>query len=220
MNLKFYLFGDSFCFGQLVSHHLTWISSLSESLNNLSKHSSVLIQNASVNGNTTRLALERMSYDVTSHSPDFLLVQFGMNDCNYWQSDFTVPRVSERAFEANLVEIVERAFLCGISQIFLCTNHPSLKGEFSHFPTKSHSENNKRYNDIIRRTAALLQQENESVIFLDNESYWYEIMESNPQIRLEKLLLPDGIHLSETGHRIYSEYSEVIISDAVKKLLL
>ena len=110
--------------------------------------------------------------------------------------------------------------MCGISQIFLCTNHPSLNGEFSHFPTKSHSENNKRYNDIIRRTAALLQQENESVIFLDNESYWYEIMESNPQIRLEKLLLPDGIHLSETGHRIYSEYSEVIISDAVKKLLL
>jgi lysophospholipase L1-like esterase len=220
MNLKFYLFGDSICFGQLVSHHLTWISSLSESLNNLSKHSSVLIQNASINGNTTRLALERMSYDVTSHSPDFLLVQFGMNDCNYWQSDFTVPRVSERAFEANLVEIVERAFLCGTSQIFLCTNHPSLKGEFSHFPTKSHSESNKRYNDIIRRTAALLQQENESVILLDNESYWYEIMESNPQIRLEKLLLPDGIHLSETGHRIYSEYSGVIISDAVKKLLL
>jgi lysophospholipase L1-like esterase len=59
MSVKFYLFGDSICFGQLVSHNLTWISSLSSRLSEiLSPEKDVLIQNASINGNTTRQALE------------------------------------------------------------------------------------------------------------------------------------------------------------------
>ena len=221
MAIKFYLFGDSICFGQLVSHHLTWSSSLSRRLNELAKgYSSVLIQNASINGNTTRLALERMSYDVTSHDPDLLLVQFGMNDCNYWQTDFVVPRVSERAFGANLIEIAECAFLANVKQIFLCTNHPSLKGTFPHFPTQSHAASNKRYNEIIRSTAKSLQAEKRPVVLIDNEFHWYQLIESDPTIILDTLLLPDGIHLSEAGHRVYDEYAGGKISAVFKSLFL
>jgi len=82
-NVQLYLFGDSICFGQLISGHRTWASSLAESLEGLnSEHKTFLVQNVGVNGNTTRQALERLNYDVTSHAPKYVLIQFGMNDCN------------------------------------------------------------------------------------------------------------------------------------------
>lgn len=151
MNIKFFLFGDSICFGQLVSHHLTWISRLSSRVSGiLGSEFGVLIQNASINGNTTRQALERMSYDITSHQSDVLLVQFGMNDCNYWQTDFGAPRVSPRSFDSGLLEIIDRAIAAGVKHIFLATNHPSTKGEFPHLVGLSHAESNQKYNAIIR----------------------------------------------------------------------
>jgi acyl-CoA thioesterase-1 len=212
MNVKFYLFGDSICFGQLVSHHLTWISSLSSRISEiLGSESGVLIQNASINGNTTRQALERMSYDVTSHQPDVLLVQFGMNDCNFWQTDFGAPRVSQRSFESNLHEIIDRADAAGVKHIFLATNHPSTKGEFPHLVGLTHAESNKKYNAIIRKLACSLIDVKKSLTLIDNEKFWMSRIESQSGVRLDDLLLPDGIHLSEAGHRLYDEYAGSII---------
>jgi lysophospholipase L1-like esterase len=212
MNVKFYLFGDSICFGQLVSHHLTWISSLSSRLSRV-VGLSALIQNASINGNTTRQALERMSYDVASHRPDVLLIQFGMNDCNYWQTDFGVPRVSLRSFESNLIEIIERAEMVGVKHIFIATNHPSTKGKFIHMNGLTHSESNEKYNSIIRMLAKSLINANKNITLIDNEKFWLDLIESKPEILLEDLLLPDGIHLSESGHRLYNEYAVKIICE-------
>lgn len=212
MNVKLYLFGDSICFGQLVSHHLTWISSLSSRLSKiLNPLSDVLIQNASINGNTTRQALERMSYDVTSHQPDVLLVQFGMNDCNYWQTDFGAPRVSERSFESNLYEIIDRADAAGVKHIFLATNHPSMKGEFPNLGGLTHSESNKKYNSIIRNLSCSLIDRKKGLTLIDNEKFWLEKIELKSGVCLDDLLLPDGIHLSESGHRLYDEYAASII---------
>jgi lysophospholipase L1-like esterase len=83
------------------------------------------VVNASVNGNTRRQALERMPYEVQSHPLDVLLVQFGMNDCNYWRTYHGLPRVSQAAFRANLAEIIERAFRFGAQRVLLNTNHPT-----------------------------------------------------------------------------------------------
>ena len=105
--IKLYLFGDSICFGQLVSSYKTWASSLATALEKLNNSETrFLVQNAGVNGNTTRQALERLYYDVISHSPKYVLIQFGMNDCNYWETDRGLARVSPTAFMANLKEIV------------------------------------------------------------------------------------------------------------------
>jgi hypothetical protein len=58
---SFYLFGDSICYGQLVSPERTWAMALSIALNNLSIfEGNFLLQKTGVNGNTTRQALERM----------------------------------------------------------------------------------------------------------------------------------------------------------------
>lgn len=214
--IKFYLFGDSICFGQLVSSHETWASSLAVELavldNDLSYY---LVQNAGVNGNTTRQALERMQYDVISHKPDYLLIQFGMNDCNYWETDNGMPRVTKQAFVANLEEIVMKAIGAGAKHCFINTNHPSLKGKFKFPVNKSYDESNAEYSDLIRMAYANLLDKGYPVTLFDIELGWKNIIQKNPQIRLENLLLSDGIHLSREGHLIYKK---IIIETLVKFL--
>jgi lysophospholipase L1-like esterase len=213
---SFYLLGDSICFGQLVSPHRTWVSRLAEMLPGLLA-CRVLVQNASINGNTTRQALERMAYDITSHSPDYLLVQFGMNDCNYWETDGGVPRVSKAAFSANLLEIVERALVTGTRHIFLNTNHPSLKGVFRHLPAQTHFASNREYNEVIRTTHRLMIEGKMPVTLIDIEDAWSMRLRAENAQKLEGLLLEDGIHLSPFGHDLYFEIVGTEVTQVLRR---
>lgn len=211
---SFFLLGDSICYGQLVSPHRTWVSRLAELLSSL-LNGLVLVQNASINGNTTRQALERMAYDITAHSPNYLLVQFGMNDCNYWETDLGVPRVSKAAFSANLLEIAERALIAGAKHIFFNTNHPSLKGAFHHLPEKTHFASNREYNEIIRVTYRSMVASKMPVTLIDVERAWNERLHGENAQKLEDLLLEDGIHLSLQGHDLYFE---IVGAEVARKL--
>jgi lysophospholipase L1-like esterase len=199
-----------------VSIHKGWVTRLAAHVTELCEQRSidVLVLNASINGNTTRQALERMPYDVQSHGVDFMIVQFGMNDCNYWQSDRGVPRVSQNSFGANLDEIVTRAFKFGAKGIILNTNHPTTRTrEKLPFTAITYQESNKRYNEVIRRVA---QEWGNSVLLNDVEIHFIEMIESGKVQTLEELLLDDGLHLSERGHQIYYDAVEPMID----KLLL
>ena len=155
-NYKIYLFGDSICFGQLVNHHITWVSFLSRSVDELkdSKYN-YIIQNCGINGNTTRQGLERLNFDVTSHTPDIVLIQFGINDSNHWATDKGLPRVSPKSFLANLEEIIDKLIISGTKHCFLNTNHPIGKANFNFeskkIKVKSFKEHNKSYNNLIRK---------------------------------------------------------------------
>jgi lysophospholipase L1-like esterase len=208
--LKFFIFGDSICFGQFVSPHLTWVTTLAKELHEKILARSVIVNNASINGNTTRQALERMPYDIQSHAPHFLLVQFGMNDCNYWRSDCGLPRVSPRAFEANLGEIVDRAFVCGVKCVFLNTNHPTPINIAENWAPRSYQESNARYNTIIRSVCDRLAT-NLPVALIDVEKAWLKRLDSG--VDLNDLVLDDGLHLSEKGHQIYRN---VVVSKVVQ----
>jgi len=204
-NVQLYLFGDSICFGQLISGHRTWASSLAESLEGLnSEHKTFLVQNVGVNGNTTRQALERLNYDVTSHAPKYVLIQFGMNDCNYWKSDGGLPRVSPKAFMANLEEIVRKCFKSGVSHCFINTNHPSRKGAFKHVHDITYDESNRQYNDHIREAVNIMQNSGLEITLFDIEKIWCDYLTSYSNLNLSDLLLDDGIHLSLSGHQLYS----------------
>jgi lysophospholipase L1-like esterase len=213
---KVYLFGDSICFGQLVSGHKTWANALARSLEDL-KTSNVdfLVQNAGVNGNTTRLALERLYHDVLSHRPNYVIVQFGMNDCNFWASDGTSPRVSQAAFKANLIEIVEKCFSLGIQHCFINTNHPSQKGSFAHTDLTTYDKSNALYNKLIREAYWQLHNDKHKVTLIDIEKIWFEFLEAETNIELKNLLLPDGVHLSEMGHRLYEE---TVVDTLIKEI--
>jgi acyl-CoA thioesterase-1 len=201
--VKLYLFGDSICFGQLVSSHKTWATVLATALEKLHiPGKQFLVQNAGVNGNTTRQGLERMYYDVTSHSPDYVLIQFGMNDCNYWETDRGMPRVSPAAFIANLQEIVNRCLCIGVKHCFINTNHLSMKGAFRHIDYQTYDQSNHEYNKLIREVVNSMAREMRISMF-DIEEVWVRHLRDNPLVNLQDLLLEDGIHLSDSGHQLY-----------------
>lgn len=207
-------FGDSICVGQGVSLHKGWVTRLAAHVESLahSLGSDVVVVNASVNGSTTRQALERMPYEVQSHGVDGAIVQFGMNDCNFWESDRGLARVGPEAFFANLLEIVDRAVHFGARRVILNTNHPTTRRtRVMPWAPCSYQESNERYNSLIREAAACRPQ---YVTLVDIERHVLEQVGSDRAV-LESLLLPDGLHLSEHGHALY--YS--LVSGPVEALV-
>jgi lysophospholipase L1-like esterase len=177
-------FGDSICHGQHVSIDKIFVTLLAVHLNTRSRPP-VLVENRSVNGNTTRQALERLSYDVSSHRPQVVYVQFGYNDCHLWATDNGEPRVALPAFHGNLLEIVAKLRAAGTSTVLLATNTPTRKP--ADYEARVHT-----YNDAVRETAHATGSQ-----LLD--------LAVAPGHDPETMLLADGLHLSETGHRFYFE---------------
>ena len=205
-SVKIMFFGDSICVGQYVSLHRGWVTRTSSSLAELGSEYGchVIVTNASQNGRTTRQALENMPYEVQSQSVDILIVQFGMNDCNYWESDRGMPRVSQKAFWANLHEIIDRALAVGIQKIFLNSNHPTGRSdEILPYTDFSYQDSNEQYNAIIRKVAS----ERDRRVSLNEIETIFKRHTGNDPNKLNDLLMPhpDLLHLSEKGHDLYFE---------------
>lgn len=213
---KVIFFGDSICYGQGVSLFRGWVPRIASRLeDNVRRYNfQILVTNASVNGNTTRLALERMPYEIQATSPDILIVQFGMNDCNYWETDHGIPRVSPKAFAANLEEIITRAFNFEVKHVILNTNHPTLRNQTimagSHI---TYQESNESYNRLIRLVAGLFA---DRVILNDIEVAVQNAVNAGQS--LESLLQPDSLHLSEKGHDLYFDVSYPIVWNKILQL--
>jgi lysophospholipase L1-like esterase len=200
MNVLFY--GDSICNGQGIAIHKGWVPRVSATLSDIAAEYSrpLVVINSAVNGRTTRQALETMPYEVQSLSPEVLVVQFGMNDCNIWETDRGHPRVSPLAFEGNLLEIVQRGLTFGARAVFLHTNHPTTR---DHTPlahsTVTYEAQNRAYNDIIRKVARLGDPR---VRFVDIAAAFQEAIGGDAD-RTQRYVLADGLHLSEEGHELY-----------------
>lgn len=207
--MKVLFFGDSICFGQKISPHKIWVTRISRMICDMPGTEDLVVVNSSVNGNTTRMALERIPADVQKEKPDIIFIQFGINDSHFWETDKGVPRVSSKAFETNLEEIIARARNFGASTIFLSTNHPT--SSYLDYLNRKHNENNRKYNLIIRKVAS----NDDGVILIDMEKVFLDIMDSGTP--LCDLLLPDGIHLSLKGHDLYVETVYPFIEKSVKK---
>lgn len=142
-----------------------------------------------------------MPYEIQSHGYDILIIQFGMNDCNYWHTDGGLPRVSKMAFEANLNEIIDRGLQFGAKKTFLNTNHPTPRTEKFVHASISYQESNIEYNQIIRRVGNYRK----NIILNDVETYIVEYLEKD-NLMVDKVVLSDRLHLSELGHQIYFDF--------------
>lgn len=215
--IRVVFFGDSVCFGQGVSIHKGWVPRLSAHLEQLAAglETEFIVVNTSVNGSTTRQALERMPYEVQSHGVDILLVQFGMNDCNYWQSDRGLPRVSRPAFRANLEEIIARGYQFGAKRVLLNSNHLTGREiEPMPFSEITYQQSNLIYNQIVRDIG---NSEDPRILFTDIERI-FENETGGDANRLKALLLPDLLHLSEAGHEVYFRALRPVVEQAVRAL--
>jgi len=218
--IKVFFFGDSVCVGQHVSLHKGWVTRISAGFSEFSdsRGCQVIVSNVSASGRTTRQALEQMPYEIQNQLPDVLIVQFGMNDCNYWQSDQGVPRVSPRAFEANLEEIVGRALAFGVKTVCLNTNHPTGRDQ-KNLPhaALTYQQSVERYNQIIRDVAA---SGGPRVVLNDIEQVFRAYAQGD-RARLLELVLPDPdlLHPSEKGHELYFSAIYPVLVAAVSELI-
>ncbi len=186
---KLIFFGDSICFGQYVSTHKGWVVRISKEFEN-----QLLVVNSSVSGRITRQALEDMPYHIQEQRPDILVVQFGMNDCNYWKSDRGMPRVSPDAFKANIEEIIARAFTFEVKKIILNTNHVTgLNEKIIPHTNITYQESNEFYNTLIRAASSNFVD----VVLCDVEK------EFKKNGYVADFLLPDLLHPNEVGHSLY-----------------
>jgi len=208
--LTYVAMGDSITFGQYVDPGLRWAFLVERRLSERFG-GSFEVHVRGVSGETTRMGLERFPQDVQELEPDLLTLQFGLNDCNCWETDRGLPRVSERAFQANLVEMIARGRRFGARRIILSTNHPTVR--VSEVASGEQYESaNARYSQLIREVA--VEQE---VILCDVrrtfERFSYD--------ELEELLLPypDQLHLSPAGNAVYADAIWPFIEQAASELL-
>jgi len=209
--MKVFFFGDSIGFGQLISPHKIWVNQISVQLEVDFPEVDFLVNNASISGNTTRMALERVAYDIQEHSPDLVVVQFGINDANYWQSDKGLPRVSRLAFEGNLQEIIDRSRNFGAKRVILNTNHPTSK-KLGIGPYSEHQQSNFIYNQIVRKVA-----QTKEVALIDIETVLLDRVRQGGQGK--DFLLQDGVHLNLTGHQLYFDNVYPIVKTCVAEIL-
>jgi lysophospholipase L1-like esterase len=198
-------FGDSITAGQYVSPRHHWTTLLRDRLGDL-ELTHVLYSVGAVSGDTTRQGLERFPTEVQSVRPHVITIQFGLNDCNRWQTDGGLPRVSELAFEANLLEMIDRARRFGTTEVILCTNHPTLRTT-TFEDGATYEDCRRRYNEIVRRVA------NDADVLLHDVEAAFAPLEP----RLGELLMepPDVLHLSAAGHAVYADLLEPALRGAL-----
>jgi len=193
--------GDSITEGQYVHHALRWtelvICRVRAKLADHIDVDALHFFNRGISSETTRQGLERYPRDVQVLKPRVMTLQFGLNDCNCWDTDLGLPRVSKAAYRANLIEMIVRARACGTKHIVLSNNHPTLR--FRNLASGQNLEERRiAYNEIVRQVA------NETgVTFCDIASVFADLDKAS----LADMLLaePDVLHLSPLGHERYAQ---------------
>ena len=197
MPVRVVCMGDSITVGQFISPTQRWTTLLERSLQESLGTESVEVLNQGLNGETTRGGLERFPVAVQALEPAILTLQYGMNDCNCWQSDKGAHRVSIEAFTANLLEMVDRSRRFGVGDVILITNPRSLR-QARMVNGELYEEANARYSQAMREVAVKAE-----VTLCDVRAAFSDL---TPE-QLEPLLLPppDCLHLTERGHVKYAE---------------
>lgn len=208
--ITFGFFGDSICVGQGVSLYKGWVTGVARASLDLSEALAVPIKvfNASVNGRTTRQALEDMPYAVQSQSVDAIWIQYGLNDCNFWDSDFGLPRVSIGGYRENLLEMVARAQASGVKKVIVANNHPTnLNKAGSSVSGEVYEANNREY---CNATLTIESEVGDDVFCVDIYNNFRKAV-SESEYSLSAFLERDGLHLSEKGHQLYHDIAWPLI---------
>jgi lysophospholipase L1-like esterase len=159
--------GDSVTAAQYVEPEFGWVNLLG-------------FTGAGVPGDTTRLGLERFPRDVQDRHPERVLIQFGHNDANRWQSDCGLPRVSLAAYRSNLAEMIERARTFG--------GVPLLLGMTRPVRDPAYVADCERYDEAAREVA------------IETGTAWCPMWSL-----FEAQHFLDGLHLNPEGHRLYAK---------------
>lgn len=186
------------CFGDSITgvyYHTggrrSWCDLLGIALTRTFPHARVEMINAGVSGNDTDAALKRMEKDVLRHTPDLVVVMFGMND---------VRSLTPVVFRNNLQTIVQRARGGGAEVMLMTPN--AIGPEDPVRPSARLDE----YVRIVRDVGRKLE-----LPVVDTHSVYAEIMAADPAAW--QRLMSDTIHPNLRGHRIFAEEVARAITD-------
>ena len=158
-----------------------------------------------------------MPSDIQKYRPEFIVIQFGINDANYWQTDVKCPRVSPEAFKANLIEIIGRAKIFGARKIILNTNH--LQNCHDIFPNTVNltlHDTSFAYNEIIRQ-AYLIYKNDVSKFTQKCNVYLNDIEKWIKEEKIDyKSMTLDGVHLNRFGHDQYFRNMVKVLKKEIK----
>ena len=162
----------------------------------------VTVINAGVRGDTTEKAELRWQHDVLDHSPDLVVIQFGINDAtiDVWKTPpATTSRVPLREFRSHVLKFIRDARAQGAQVVVMTPNplswKPRLVELYGRAPydvtdPQGLNVNLARYAEAVRDLA-----HTEGVPLVDvwaaHEAFAREHQES---------LLLDGIHPNAGGH--------------------
>jgi len=168
------------------------------------------VVNAGIGGNNTDMARERFERDVLRENPDFVIIQFGINDAavDVWQEPPSEkPRVSLAQYEKNLRIFVSTLKKRAVNVILMTPNPmrwtSSLKELYGKPPYDicSHAGFNVilcEYAESVRRIAR------EKDILLVDIYAAYEAYDKAGNQSAADLLL-DGMHPANKGHRLVAD---------------
>jgi lysophospholipase L1-like esterase len=193
-------FGDSVTLGVHVQPGETYPARLQGLLDLRYGQGFAQVINAGIGGNTSGAGLARLERDVLALKPDFVLVNFGLNDsCKTAAGAY---RVEPEQFGANLLEIVHRCRAAGAEPV-LSTITPVLdEYYFDRHPREFYEPDGglqpllARYNAIIAQVAAA-----EGASLAD----WRRAMlgHEGRLIRTEENSASrDGVHPTPEGHAV------------------
>ncbi len=207
---KIVAFGDSLTFGYGITREEDkWT-------NILSKELGCEVINAGVCGNTSSQGLERIYNDVLIHKPDYVIINFGMND--HFMVNRNDARVSLEGYRNNILNIIRLVREQGASPILViphrfiegCAGNGNM-GEGASYYYGRHPE--KCYRNV---GGALNQLDNYCEVLRDLASELkipvIDIHEKSKNLDLSSILITlensseeDGVHLNEKGARFYGD---------------
>ena len=198
---KIFFFGDSITAGQLVNPHENWVSLVSRDFTRSNQE--VLFQSVATNGDTTDHALAKLQYQVIDQAPNFVFLQFGLNDANRWKSLDCSNRVPIEQFKKNVSVITERLITIAMAKVIILTSHSVTKNHDC-AQALSLQQDLLEYNRVLRNIVIDYKENCSLIDFAKLSTSWKR-----------DYLLDDGIHLSKHGHMYYANH----ISDSLAVIL-
>jgi lysophospholipase L1-like esterase len=172
------------------------------------KGMAVEVVNAGIGGNTTEMARQRFTKDVLDKSPNWVIVQFGINDSaiDVWKGE-TKPRVTRERYVENLRYFVRTLKSRSVKMVLMTPNPLRWTEELKEMYGKPPYDTNdpEGFNLLLNRYAAAVREiaKEEGVPLVDVYAA-FEEFDRREDRRMEDLLL-DGMHPNAKGQAIVAK---------------
>lgn len=218
-------FGDSLTYGYGIKEEKDkWTFIIAEELG-------CKIINSGVCGNTSGEGLSRINEAVLKHKPDYVLINFGMND--HFMKSYNEPKATLGEFQNNIETIISLVKEIGAEPILITPNgfiegNPgdgNMGGGATYYyrrhPAKRYEEvggATKQLEAYCNKIKEIGKREDVSVIDINEasrEEDLYSILISKKNSEEE-----DGVHINELGARFYADMIIAYFKSCKKSMLI